>query len=91
MPLRNCCVGCQGPMTGPCGPKAYRCNPNDGAGPCCCHSSWKCCSSPCGDVGDVGHGARGGVAGSYFSCGHACIGGCTSGLCGSCCGPACGS
>ncbi|KAL0841021.1 hypothetical protein ABMA28_014790 [Loxostege sticticalis] len=24
MPVRNCCLGCQGPMAGPCGPLAYR-------------------------------------------------------------------
>ncbi|KAJ0177039.1 hypothetical protein K1T71_007048 [Dendrolimus kikuchii] len=90
MPVRNCCLGCQGSMSGPCGPKSGRREcPGNYVGPCCVHSMGAYCSSPCGDRGVV-HGARGGVAGSYYSCGHGCIGGCTSGLCSSCCGPSCG-
>ncbi|XP_045535773.1 male-specific sperm protein Mst84Da-like [Papilio machaon] len=89
MPVRNCCLGCQGPMAGPCGPRAYRCDNLGQVGPCCVHSFGADCSGPCGQIGCI-HGARGGAAGSFFSCGHACIGGCTSGLCGSCCGPCCG-
>ncbi|XP_073944672.1 uncharacterized protein [Choristoneura fumiferana] len=88
MPVRNCCLGCQGNLSGPCGPAARRiddCN----VGPCCVHSFGANCNAPCGQLGVI-HGARAGVAGSYFSCGHGCIGGCTSGLCGSCCGPSCG-
>ncbi|XP_072931575.1 uncharacterized protein [Epargyreus clarus] len=87
MPVRNCCLGCQGPMPGPCGPLAYRMD--CGTGPCCVHAIGANCCAPCGEHGCL-HGARGGVAGSYFSCGHGCIGGCTGGLCASCCGPACG-
>uniref|UniRef100_A0A2H1V4T8 SFRICE_027075 n=1 Tax=Spodoptera frugiperda TaxID=7108 RepID=A0A2H1V4T8_SPOFR len=89
MPVRNCCVGCQGPMPGPCcgGPCSRRMD--CGAGPCCVHSVGACCSPCSGGIGCL-HGARCGMAGSYFSCGHGCIGGCTSGLCASCCGPCCG-
>ncbi|XP_047995756.1 small cysteine and glycine repeat-containing protein 10-like [Leguminivora glycinivorella] len=87
MPVRNCCLGCQGNMCGPCGGCGGRCD--CGTGPCCIHSYGANCSSPCGDRGVI-HGSRGGCAGSYFSCGHGCIGGCTSGLCASCCGPRCG-
>ncbi|XP_028163169.1 keratin-associated protein 5-3-like [Ostrinia furnacalis] len=89
MPVRNCCLGCQGPLAGPCGPLAHRMESCSDVGPCCVHSIGVQCKSPCGDLG-VLHGARGGMAGSYFSCGHGCIGGCTGGLCGCCCGPACG-
>ncbi|OWR41387.1 hypothetical protein KGM_200300 [Danaus plexippus plexippus] len=89
MPVRNCCLGCQGPMHGPCGPGSCRMDPCCCVGPCCVHSIGANCRSPCGDRGCI-HGARGGVAGSFFSCGHGCIGGCTGGLCASCCGPACG-
>ncbi|KAG6450342.1 keratin-associated protein 5-5 [Manduca sexta] len=89
MPVRNCCLGCQGPMAGPCGPMAHRHEECCGVGPWCVHTRGVKCVSPCGDIGVI-HGACGGVAGSYYSCGHGCIGGCTSGLCGCCCGPACG-
>ncbi|CAH2106620.1 unnamed protein product [Euphydryas editha] len=73
-------------MPGPCGPQASRID--SCMGPCCVHAIGANCNSPCGEIGCI-HGARGGVAGSYYSCGHGCIGGCISGLCRSCCGPSC--
>ncbi|CAG9094583.1 hypothetical protein JYU34_012710 [Plutella xylostella] len=86
MPVRNCCTGCQGPMCGPCcGPCSYR-QECSGVGPWCPHGIGNCCGW--GPLGCM-HGARGGVAGSYYSCGHGCIGGCTGGICSSCCGPSC--
>ncbi|XP_034830714.1 small cysteine and glycine repeat-containing protein 2-like [Maniola hyperantus] len=88
MPVKYACLGCQGPMAGPCGPLASRVG-QCGVGPCCVHAIGANCKGPCGEIGVI-HGARGGVARSYFSCGHGCIGGCTGGLCGSCCGPSCG-
>ncbi|XP_045771919.1 keratin-associated protein 5-4-like [Maniola jurtina] len=88
MPVKYACLGCQGPMAGPCGPLASRVA-QCGVGPCCVHAIGANCKGPCGEIGVI-HGARGGIAGSYFSCGNGCIGGCTGGLCGSCCGPACG-
>ncbi|XP_028043741.1 keratin-associated protein 5-3-like [Bombyx mandarina] len=88
MPVRNCCLGCQGPMSGPCGPLAYRMDCCGQVGPCCVHARGAYCSASCWQCGDM-HGYRGGVAGSYYSCGHGCIGGCTGGLCASCCGPWC--
>lgn len=56
MPVRNCCVGCQGPLAGPCGPMAFRtgCCGN-GVGPCCAHAVGANCSAPCGDIGFI-HG-----------------------------------
>ncbi|CAH2037824.1 unnamed protein product, partial [Iphiclides podalirius] len=89
MPVRNCCLGCQGPMQGPCGPLGCRFDPCPQVGPCCVHAIGANCRGPCGELGCI-HGARCGVAGSFFSCGHGCIGGCTGGLCASCCGPNCG-
>ncbi|XP_059053093.1 male-specific sperm protein Mst84Dd-like [Achroia grisella] len=90
MPVRNCCLGCQGPMSAPCGPLGHRLESSGNCvGPCCVHAAGIRCSPACGECG-IMHGQRGGVAGSFFSCGHGCIGGCIGGVCGSCCGPACG-
>lgn len=56
MPVRNCCLGCQGPMGGPCGPISGRKEcPGNYVGPLCVHSIGAFCSSPCGDRGVV-HG-----------------------------------
>ncbi|XP_039754471.1 keratin-associated protein 5-2-like [Pararge aegeria] len=88
MPVKYACLSCQGPLAGPCGPNATRVG-GCGVGPCCVHAIGANCKAPCGEAGCI-HGARGGVAGSYFSCGHGCIGGCIGGVCGNCCGPSCG-
>ena len=53
MPVKNCCLGCQGPNAGPCGPVSSR---MDGCtGPCCVHSVGRYCQSFCGPPGCI-HG-----------------------------------